>query len=120
MDIWFWIAARNGKALDAPYQESRSRFRSLADAWADATMPHGRLMLTVLGGLPEFERELTSARTSGARSCANMLKFIVDPEPKVLCIKGKWGTGKTHAWDDTVKQAASNVAKAKSWVMCWG
>ena len=33
-------------------------FRSLADAWADTTTPHGRLMLTVLGGLAEFEREL--------------------------------------------------------------
>jgi DNA invertase Pin-like site-specific DNA recombinase len=27
-------------------------FRSLADAWADTTTPHGRLMLTVLGGSP--------------------------------------------------------------------
>jgi len=33
-------------------------FRSLADAWADTTTPHGRLMLTVLSGLAEFEREL--------------------------------------------------------------
>src|SRR5215467_2199658 len=33
-------------------------FKSLADAWADTTTPHGRLMLTVLGGLAEFEREL--------------------------------------------------------------
>src|SRR5262245_29475244 len=33
-------------------------FRSLKDAWADTTTPHGRLMLTVLGGLAEFEREL--------------------------------------------------------------
>ena len=37
-------------------------FRSLADAWADTTTPHGRLMLTVLGGLAEFERELIRAR----------------------------------------------------------
>jgi DNA invertase Pin-like site-specific DNA recombinase len=28
-------------------------FKSLADAWADATTPHGKLMLTVLGGLAE-------------------------------------------------------------------
>ena len=33
-------------------------FRSLADIWADTTTPHGRLMLTVLGGLAEFERDL--------------------------------------------------------------
>src|SRR5438270_12715803 len=38
-------------------------FRSLADAWADTTTPHGRLMLTVLGGLAEFERALIMART---------------------------------------------------------
>jgi DNA invertase Pin-like site-specific DNA recombinase len=31
---------------------------SLKDTWADTTTPHGRLMLTVLGGLAEFEREL--------------------------------------------------------------
>jgi DNA invertase Pin-like site-specific DNA recombinase len=38
-------------------------FKSLADQWADTTTPHGRLMLTVLGGLAEFERELIRART---------------------------------------------------------
>jgi DNA invertase Pin-like site-specific DNA recombinase len=42
-------------------------FRSLADAWADTTTPHGRLMLTVLGGLAEFARELIRARTSEGR-----------------------------------------------------
>jgi hypothetical protein len=29
-----------------------------ADTWADTTTPHGRLMLTLLGGLAEFERSL--------------------------------------------------------------
>lgn len=45
-------------------------FRSLADAWADTTTPHGRLMLTVLGGLAEFERELIRARTGEGRERA--------------------------------------------------
>jgi len=45
-------------------------FRSLADAWADTTTPHGRLMLTVLGGLAEFERELIKARTGEGRARA--------------------------------------------------
>jgi DNA invertase Pin-like site-specific DNA recombinase len=31
-------------------------FRSLGDSWADTTTAHGHLMLTVLGGLAEFER----------------------------------------------------------------
>jgi DNA invertase Pin-like site-specific DNA recombinase len=43
--------------------EQGAGFRSLGDAWADTTTPHGRLMLTVLGGLAEFERELIRART---------------------------------------------------------
>jgi DNA invertase Pin-like site-specific DNA recombinase len=45
-------------------------FRSLADTWADTTTPHGRLMLTVLGGLAEFERELIKARTGEGRKRA--------------------------------------------------
>jgi DNA invertase Pin-like site-specific DNA recombinase len=45
-------------------------FKSLADTWADTTTPHGRLMLTVLGGLAEFERELIRARTAEGRSRA--------------------------------------------------
>jgi DNA invertase Pin-like site-specific DNA recombinase len=42
-------------------------FRSLADAWADTTTAHGRLMLTILGGLAEFERSLILARTAEGR-----------------------------------------------------
>jgi DNA invertase Pin-like site-specific DNA recombinase len=45
-------------------------FRSIADAWADTTTPHGRLLLTVLGGLAEFERELIKARTDEGRKRA--------------------------------------------------
>jgi DNA invertase Pin-like site-specific DNA recombinase len=45
-------------------------FKSLSDAWADTTTPHGRLMLTILGGLAEFERELIIARTGDGRARA--------------------------------------------------
>src|SRR5262250_2401553 len=45
-------------------------FKSLGDAWADTTTSHGRLMLTVLGGLAEFERELIIARTGEGRNRA--------------------------------------------------
>jgi DNA invertase Pin-like site-specific DNA recombinase len=45
-------------------------FRSLAAAWADTTTAHGRLMLTVLAGLAEFERELIRARTGEGREWA--------------------------------------------------
>ena len=45
-------------------------YGSLKDTWADTTTPHGRLMLTILGGLAEFERELIRARTGEGRKRA--------------------------------------------------
>ena len=45
-------------------------FRSLAGTWCDTSSAHGRLMLTVLGGLAEFERELIRARTDEGRKRA--------------------------------------------------
>jgi DNA invertase Pin-like site-specific DNA recombinase len=48
-------------------------FRSLGDAWADTTTPHGRVMVTMLAGLAEFERELIHARTSEGRKRAEFV-----------------------------------------------
>ena len=61
----------------ATIAEREAGFRSLKDTWADTTTPHGRLMLTVLGGLAEFERELIRARTGDgrARAKARGIKF---------------------------------------------
>jgi DNA invertase Pin-like site-specific DNA recombinase len=50
--------------------DKKAAFRSLGDTWADTTTAHGRLMLTVLAGLAEFERELIRARTSEGRERA--------------------------------------------------
>jgi DNA invertase Pin-like site-specific DNA recombinase len=47
----------------------KAGFRSLSDTWADTTS-HGRLMLTVLGGLAEFERDLIRTRTGEGRARA--------------------------------------------------
>jgi DNA invertase Pin-like site-specific DNA recombinase len=58
-------------------------FRSLADAWADTTTPHGRLMLTVLGGLAEFERELIRARTGEGRKRARARGVQMGRPPKL-------------------------------------
>ena len=58
-------------------------FRSLGDAWADTTTPHGRLMLTVLGGLAEFERELIRARTGAGRIRAKARGVHMGRPPKL-------------------------------------
>jgi DNA invertase Pin-like site-specific DNA recombinase len=58
-------------------------FRSLHDAWADTTTAHGRLMLTVLGGLAEFERELIHARTGEGRERAKARGVKMGRKPKL-------------------------------------
>lgn len=54
----------------ARVSEAGAAFLSLSDAWADTTTPHGRLMLTVLGGLAEFEREIILAQSGEGRARA--------------------------------------------------
>jgi DNA invertase Pin-like site-specific DNA recombinase len=58
-------------------------FRSLGDTWADTTTPHGRLMLTVLDGLAEFERELIRARTGEGRERAKRRGVRFGRKPKL-------------------------------------
>ena len=48
--------------LLATISERGASFRSLRDTWADTTNAHGRLIITVLAGLAEFERELIRSR----------------------------------------------------------
>jgi DNA invertase Pin-like site-specific DNA recombinase len=67
----------------AQIAEKGAGFRSLGDTWADTTTPHGRLMLTVLGGLAEFERELIRARTGEGRERAKAGAFT-------------WATAEAH------------------------
>jgi DNA invertase Pin-like site-specific DNA recombinase len=51
----------------AAIAEAGATFKSLGDPWCDTTSAHGKLMLTVLGGLAEFERHLILARTDEGR-----------------------------------------------------
>jgi DNA invertase Pin-like site-specific DNA recombinase len=67
----------------AAITDRKAGFRSLGDAWADTTTPHGRLMLTVLGGLAEFERELIRARTGEGRSRAKARGVRLGRRPKL-------------------------------------
>ena len=63
--------------------KAKAGFRSLADAWADTTTAHGRLMLTALGGLAEFERDLIRARTGEGRKRAQSLGVHMGRPPKL-------------------------------------
>lgn len=56
--------------IAAAIEAKGARMRSIADPWADTTTPTGRLILTVLGGLAEFERSLIRERTGEGRARA--------------------------------------------------
>src|SRR6266481_3192027 len=63
-------STRNLSNTLAAIAGKKAGFQSLGDRWADTTTSHGRLMLTVLGGLAEFERDLIRARTEEGRARA--------------------------------------------------
>ena len=67
----------------ATIAEHQAGFRSLGDTWADTTTPHGRLMLTVLGGLAEFERDLIRTRTGEGRARAKARGVKMGRKPKM-------------------------------------
>jgi DNA invertase Pin-like site-specific DNA recombinase len=67
----------------ATVSERGAGFKSLGDPWADTTTPHGRLMLTVLGGLAEFERALIMTRTGEGRARAKARGIKFGRKPKL-------------------------------------
>lgn len=50
--------------------DAGAQFRSLAEPWADTSTSTGRLMLAILGGLADVERDLIKTRTAEGRSRA--------------------------------------------------
>src|SRR6266481_4009301 len=50
--------------------DAKAQFRSLAEPWADTGTSTGRLMIAVLGGLADVERDLIRTRTAEGRNRA--------------------------------------------------
>ena len=60
-----------------------AQFRSLAEPWADTSTSTGRLMLAVLGGLADVERDLIRTRTADGRSRAKARGSHMGRPPKL-------------------------------------
>jgi DNA invertase Pin-like site-specific DNA recombinase len=52
--------------------DAKAQLRSLAELWADTGTSTGSLMLPVLGGLADVERDLIRARSAEGRSRAKV------------------------------------------------
>jgi DNA invertase Pin-like site-specific DNA recombinase len=81
-------------------------FRSLGDTWADTTTAHGRLMLTVLAGLAEFERELIRARTGEGRDRARARGVKMGRKPKLTLHQMREAIKRRDSDGETVRDIA--------------
>ena len=77
-------------------------FVSLGESWCDTTTSHGRLMLTIMGGIAEFERSLIRSRCDEGirRAKAKGTKFgrkrSLSPE-QVKIAADRYAKGETMA-----------------------
>ena len=63
--------------------EKGAGMQSLDEPWADTTSPVGKMVLTVFGGIAEFERSLILARTEEGRKAA-MARGVAFERPTKL------------------------------------
>jgi DNA invertase Pin-like site-specific DNA recombinase len=82
-------------------------FKSLGDAWADTTTPAGKLMLTVLGGLAEYERHLILSRTTEGRQRAQARGVRFGRKPKLTAHQQQEALARREAGEALVDIARS-------------
>ena len=82
--------------------EAACGFVSLGESWCDTTTDIGQLMLTIMGGIAEFERKLIRARCEDgiARAKAKGITFGRKPKLDAEMIRiaaGRYAKGETMA-----------------------
>jgi DNA invertase Pin-like site-specific DNA recombinase len=100
----------------ARIDEAGATFKSLADTWADTTTPHGKLMLTILAGLAEFERSLIRSRMEAGIVRARALGMTFG-RPVRLNAKQKRMIAERYAAGETMAELAREfgVGEATIW-----
>jgi len=97
--------------------ERGAGFKSLADVWADTTTPHVRLMLTVLGGLAEFERELIKARTGEGRARAKAAGVHMGRPSKLTPHQRREAIARRNAGNETLMDIARSFNVSHTTIM---
>jgi DNA invertase Pin-like site-specific DNA recombinase len=105
--------ARDLLSVLAALAEKDAQFRSARDTWADTTTSHGRLMLTVLGGLAEFERDLIRSRTSEGRARAKARGVKLGRRHK-LSVEQRAFVARERANGESVRHLARVLAVSKA------
>jgi DNA invertase Pin-like site-specific DNA recombinase len=94
--------------------DTNAQFRSPAEPWADTGTSTGRLMLAVLGGVADVERDLTRSRTAEGGSRAKARGQQMGRPPKLTPPQQKEAR-RRRAEGATLKELAKsyNVGRAR-------
>src|SRR5271165_3480397 len=87
--------------------DAKGQFRSLAEPWADTATSTGRLMIAVLGGLADVERDLIRTRTAEGRSRATARGQHMGRPPKLTPQQQKEAR-RRRAQGETLKELAKS------------
>jgi DNA invertase Pin-like site-specific DNA recombinase len=98
----------------AAIAEKRAGFRSLGDAWADTTTARGRLTLTVLSGLAEFERQLIRGRTGEGQERAKARGVGLGRKPKLTLYQQREAIRRRDVDGETLADIARTYKASRS------
>src|SRR5215472_10927588 len=93
--------------------DAKAQFRSLAEPWADTGTRTGRLMLAVLGGLAEVERDLIRTRTAEGRNRAKLKGKHMGRPPSLTPAQQKEAT-RRRAQGATLQELADSYDRSIS------
>jgi DNA invertase Pin-like site-specific DNA recombinase len=91
--------------------DAKAQFRSLTEPWADSTSSTGRLMLAVLGGLADVERDLIRTRTAEGRSRAKAQGKAMGRPPSLTPAQQKEAT-RRRAQGATLRELADSYDRS--------
>ena len=93
--------------------DAKAQFRSLAEPWADTGTSTGRLMLAVLGGLADVERDLIRTRSAEGRSRAKARGKHMGRPPSLTPAQRKEAT-RRRAQGATLQELADSYDRSIS------
>jgi DNA invertase Pin-like site-specific DNA recombinase len=96
-----------------PIVDAKAQFRSLAEPWADTGTRTGRLMLAVLGGLADVERDLIRTRTAEGRTRAKAQGKHMGRPPSLTPAQQEEAT-RRRAQGATLQELADSYNVSKS------
>jgi DNA invertase Pin-like site-specific DNA recombinase len=93
--------------------DAKAEFRSLAEPWADTGTSTGRLVLAMLGGLADVERDLIRTRTAEGRNRAKLHGKHMGRPPSLTPAQQKEAT-RRRAQGATLQELADSYDRSIS------